>query len=81
MFLFKKLDPCNREGAVRVALEVPYGSRGGAVRQLQKDRLPCLLPIGQDPEPPSEQTLGDKEILSKNYEEEINFHTVKIVNT
>ena len=32
-----------------VAVEVPYGRPGGPVRQLQKDRLPCLLPIGQDP--------------------------------
>ena len=38
----------------------PYsrGSHGGPVPQLQQNCLPCLLPIWQDPDPPSGQTLG-----------------------
>ena len=32
IFLLQKLDPCSRAGPVWVAVEVPYGSRGGPVR-------------------------------------------------
>ena len=62
---FQELDPFSCRGAISVAVELPYSRCGGAVRQLQKDRMPCLLSISQDPEFPKGRTLGDSRFYNK----------------
>ena len=36
------------EAPLRVAMEVPYGSRGGLVRYLWRPRLPRLSPVARE---------------------------------